>query len=156
MKTAIEAITAIKSVATNKEPRDFRGAKCGRQGDVIVVYLAKKPKKVGSWDAPHDGRQVAVGATKGARHIAHGDVTVYRGDNDQINRLTAKVRSKKRGCQGGSRKNLPDVLIGPVVVPGPGGWTLKHPEHAEAIFDARPCVVIYQGASAEMMDRQYD
>lgn len=77
-----------------------------RQGDVLLTAC----------EAPTNGqvtdeRQLAPGTSKGSRHVADGDVTIYA-------------------------RTGTDPLVGPTLVVGEGGCTITHPEHRHYILPA--------------------
>lgn len=117
MKTAEEAIKAIESHVHDPEVRIARRVEVGtvaiHQGD---VYLTRVPD-----DHPRGAllgtRQVAVGNSVGARHVAEGDgVQVFEG------RQYPKGFKEPEGVR-------EQAMLGPVVVV-PEVMTLTHPEHA--------------------------
>lgn len=126
-KTAVEKVT---KTGPDMEVRVCRKIEIGsvlHQGDVYVHCVESdhpRGKEVGS-------RQVAVGSTVGARHVAEGaGVKVFEG------------------------KLLPDWvtpgdfqvsdLLGPVIV-ADDTWNLAHPEHAHHSIPAGTYQITYQG-----------
>lgn len=78
-----------------------------RQGDVYVVRIDTLPQ--GMEKTPT--RQLAPGSTQGSRHVAEGDLQVYR------------------------RTDTREAGIGPVVR-ALAEWRLAHPEHAHCLLPA--------------------
>lgn len=113
----VQAATAVKAIQDAKPDTGVRSLDGLGIGDVAHqgdVYLHRVPddwprgKRLGT-------RQVAVGNTVGARHIAEGEgVEVFAGK-----KLPACMRDAD------SR-----IFLGPVVSVPEGGFTLTHPEHA--------------------------
>lgn len=131
MTTATDTIQRIQNADPARGVRSLDGLAVGavaHQGD---VYLHRVPD---DWPrGPELGtRQVAVGSTVGARHVAEGpDVRVCAGV-----RLPACF--------------APDadvrIYLGPVIAAGAGGVTLTHPEHAHhAATGPGTWQVTYQG-----------
>ncbi len=112
--------TQLKKIADSKVDADVRicrravvGKTVLQQGDVYLHCVADdhpRGKKLGT-------RQVAVGTSVGARHIAKGDVEVFEGVKlpDYITPAPGVPASE---------------YLGPVVV-GHSRWGLAHPEHAD-------------------------
>ena len=116
MTTAKEAVEAVHSAIRTNETRACRRAEAGKtvlhQGD---VYLHAVPRTHDHGDALGT-RQVAVGTTIGARHVAAGEaVTVYAG--------------KKYPDYFRPPIDAGNELLGPLII-ADGPWTLTHPEHA--------------------------
>lgn len=86
-----------------------------RQGDVYVVRIDTLPRGMTETKV----RQLAPGETQGSRHIAEGDLLVYR------------------------RTDTREVAIGPVVV-ARKEWRLAHPEHAHMVLPAGNFQVRFQ------------
>lgn len=135
MKTIEEAIQAVTDHAADVEVRVCRRIEPGRliqQGD---IYLMRVPD-----DHPHGkpwgSRQVALGDTLGARHVAVGNLEVYAGDPQ----CCAKVMPLHP-------MEVRQELLGPVV-DAHETWTLEHPEHPHHRMPPGRYQVIHQ------LDRQ--
>lgn len=118
MKTAIEAFDAIAKAAAqpNAEIRDARDIDLGKVAHQGDVYLHRVPAE---WPRGKilGTRQIAVGATIGARHIVEGEgVTVCAG------KQYPEGFKEPEDCD-------PKALLGPVVIVD-GEGVLTHPEHA--------------------------
>lgn len=118
-KTAADWIAEIERAAagSDAETRTIHRIKIGqhvRQGDLYVIRIDTPPKKC----SVTSERQLAPGSTQGSRHVAEGDVTIYR------------VESR-------------DVAIGPIVH-APVPWRLAHPEHAHMVLPAGTYQILYQ------------
>jgi len=79
-------------------------------------------------DHPHGkekwgSRQVAVGDTVGARHVATGEVEVFQGTT-----LPKWVEDRLLAISGFSLDLLKRAILGPVVI-AKERWTMDHPEH---------------------------
>ena len=130
MTTATEAIRKIEAHAAEAETRTCRRMEVGQahhQGDVYLHRVSDgwpRGEKLGT-------RQVAVGSTVGARHVAEGDgVEVFAG---------VKLPDSVKPYDG-----VPEsAYLGPVVV-APEGFTLTHPEHAHHVCPAGVYQVTYQ------------
>ena len=132
-KTKTMAREAVKSVMDSAPEADVRvcrravaGATVLQQGDVYLHCVESthpRGKETGQ-------RQVAVGSTVGARHVATGPVRVFEG-----RQLPACVNPAL---------DVPDAeYLGPVVV-ADDEWTLEHPEHAAHTCPAGTWQVTYQ------------
>lgn len=125
IKTVLEKIDAAALLPDDsvRNVTKLDLGKCVRQGDVYVFAIdstARLGKKRGS-------RQVAVGATIGARHVAEGQgVEVFDSAGYSPNGQT-----------------LPDFAVGPIVK-AEKRWSLTHPEHADVCLPAGHYQVIYQ------------
>ena len=130
MTAAIEAIRKIEAHAAEAETRTCRRMSIGQaqhQGDVYLHRVTDdwpRGDKLGT-------RQVAVGSTVGARHVAEGGgVEVFAGV-----KLPDSVTPYE---------DVPEsAYLGPVVV-APEGFTLTHPEHAHHVCPAGVYQVTYQ------------
>jgi len=124
-----EAFAAEAQRTADAERRTARRLEIGHaihQGDVYVHRVADDHPR-----GPAQGtRQVAVGQTVGARHIAEGPVQVCAGVA-----LPPGVVAPTW--------TTPEALLGPVVVAS-GPWTLTHPEHAHHALPAGTYQVTYQ------------
>ena len=100
---AIEEINRSATMHTNERrmARTMPPGKHLRQGDVYIIALAREP----THGKVTTDRQLAEGTTKGSRHIAEGELTLYE-------------------PSGGDR------LAGPVIH-ARERWNLAHPEHAD-------------------------
>lgn len=117
-KTAADWIAEIERAAagSDAETRTIHRIEIGqhvRQGDLYVIRIKDCPTKGEISD-----RQLAPGSTQGSRHVAEGDVTIYR------------VESR-------------DVAIGPIVFAS-AQWRLAHPEHAHMVLPAGTYQIRYQ------------
>ena len=83
-----------------------------RQGDIYITCTDLDPR--GEEIAE---RQLAPGSTKGSRHVAHGDVKLYKVNND--------------------------VLTGPLIV-ARERFEVKHPEHSNISMPSGSYAVTYQ------------
>lgn len=136
-KTAVEAVERILKHEASAEIREVLDLEVGQvlhQGD---VYLHRVPD---DWARGNllGTRQIAVGATIGARHIVVGDFEVYEGvelpDHVTFSRLPERLReAAKRAVLG------PVVVLKSALKEGEG---LTHPEHAHHRW--QPCVVQVQ------------
>lgn len=111
-KTQISVADSLKALQAScsdhtQEVYEVRQMPIGhitRQGDIYIRRVAD--------DFPHGkpraDKQLALGSTKGARHMAEGDVQLFDPDTD-------------------------DRLAGPIVV-APKGWHNSHPEHSHYVF----------------------
>jgi hypothetical protein len=146
-------MTAPSTVTELFETVETAGAKCtrqnrrhnqgeaGRQGDVYITPIAKRPE---AWDVlVEEHHQVAVGATTGSRHIATGPVKVFWPKSkagalagmpieDFMDRRKTKLSDEEK-----------QTCIGPVVE-ATSEWCLEHPEHAHHVFPAGTYLVTYQ------------
>lgn len=129
----INEIGRIEKHAPETETRVARRMEIGvvsHQGDVYVHRVAD--------DHPHGQsigtRQVAVGNTQGARHVAEGDVDVLEGKQLPP---TFQPPTWLRG------QDPEPIFLGPVVV-ARSTWTLTHPEHAHHRMPAGTYQVTYQ------------
>lgn len=120
-KTAVEVFTEIEVKAKEcaiTEIRDGRGmeiGQVGRQGDIYVVRVPNdwpRGKRI-------ENRQMAIGNTQGARHIAAGEVELYEG---------VKAPPCIKFVDEGGREIAP--LLGPCIVVKDDSFTGTHPEHA--------------------------
>lgn len=98
--------------------RKFPLGAYAHQGDVYLVRVKDKTPR----GARRGSRQVAIGTTVGARHIAEGALTVY----------------ESKGF-----RDFPAFAVGPLVV-AEERWTLTHPEHADHECPAGVFQVVYQ------------
>lgn len=112
MTTTISAVEAHeqvqRSAKARPEVRDFRAAEVGqvaRQGDVYVHRVEEGHPRGKATEA-----QLAVGHTQGSRHVVTGDAECFEG------------AAEPSWCRGS--------FLGPLVVVGPGGAVVTHPEHA--------------------------
>jgi len=124
-----EAFAAEAQRASDAAVRVARRLECGtaiHQGDVYVHAVAADHPR----GAAQGTRQVAVGQTVGARHIAEGPVQVYAGVA-----LPPGVVAPAWTTEA--------ALLGPVVI-ATGPWTLTHPEHAHHALPAGVYQVTYQ------------
>ncbi len=119
----------------------------GHQGDVYVHRIdtwpcvTKGPGVLAGWDRRVLGRQVALGATVGSRHIADGDgITVYWPE-DRAKALAGCPIKRFAQRMGGDR--IAAQCLGPVIV-AEQEWTLTHPEHAHHVFPAGVYLTTYQ------------
>lgn len=100
-----------------------------QQGDVYLWRVADTHPR-GKQRAEGE-RQVAVGTTIGARHVAEGDaIAVFEGKQ-----LPEGVKFQN--------SNANQACLGPVVA-APEGLTLTHPEHAHFRMPAGTYQVTYQ------------
>jgi len=143
--TMAEQVAAIHATHADE---DARTVNCNdlviHQGD---VYLHRVPD---DWARGEmlGTRQVAVGSTIGARHIADGDgVEVYAGCAFPPHVDVAALRQS--GID-------PKQLLGPVVVVGDDGMTLTHPEHAHHAIGFAGCWQVTYQADYLTMQRQED
>lgn len=128
--SAAEAVEKITKSVPDHAVRVVDSIEVGdvvHQGDVYVHRVEDSHPRGESIGT----RQVAVGSTVGARHVADGDgVEVLAGKS-----LPSWVR-----C-------APDVpesaYLGPVIV-APKGLTLTHPEHAHHVLPSGTYQVTYQ------------
>ena len=117
-------IEKISEFETDTEVRICRRAEndtcIAHQGDVYLWKVADNhPHSDKVWG---NGRQVAVGTTKGSRHVITGDVEVFEGTKlpaPVIKYLTDNNVPKETWSQ----------YLGPTIV-AKGETTLVHPEHA--------------------------
>lgn len=126
----IAELSKIESAKPDVEVRVCRNLPIGKalhQGDVYLHRVADswpRGERLGT-------RQVAVGSTVGARHVAEGDgVEVFAGTD-----LPASVEPYENVDE--------SAYLGPVVV-APQGFTLTHPEHAHHRCPAGVYQVTYQ------------
>jgi len=107
--SAVEAHEMVQRAAKScPEVRDFRAAEVGqvaRQGDVYVHRVEDDHPR-----GKPTGSQLAVGHTQGSRHVVTGAAECFEGTLEPS------------WCEGS--------FLGPLVVVGPGGATVTHPEHA--------------------------
>ena len=141
MSTVMDLICSAKP---NKADRDYRVRGYGRQGDVYITKIGGFSGK-SPWrhERRTDPEQVAIGMTKGARHIAVGDVRLMEISLEELSKTIA------------FDPPITSVMVGPVVV-ATEDWELVHPEHAKHIYSHGCFAVIYQAASPEMLNRQED
>ncbi len=128
---ALEKVAEIEAAAGRQDAtiRTVRRIEEGhyvRQGDVYLYRVAGDHPR----GAAMGSRQVAVGSTVGARHVADGAVEVFAG---------ASPAPKFKA----DRRYDPAVLTGPVVEASET-WTLTHPEHAHVRMPAGTYQVHYQ------------
>lgn len=129
--TTFDAVTKIAKSKPSKKVRVLRELKIGQaiqQGD---VYLHRVPD-----DFPHaeqigeESVQVALGTSNGARHMAEGEVKVFKGV-----KLPDGVKAPM------------DVqaaeIIGPLVIASKT-WTLSHTEHPHHRLPKGAYQVTYQ------------
>ncbi|MDH4230324.1 MAG: hypothetical protein OEW11_11390 [Nitrospirota bacterium] len=128
-QTAVAAISAADPVAEIRNISELEIGDVAQQGD---VYLHRVPADWPRGDVLGT-RQVAVGDSVGSRHVAEGDnVAVHAG---------VKLPDGVRPPTGFSTADL----LGPVIVCGPGGMVLTHPEHAHHRCDGEAVLqVTYQ------------
>lgn len=106
------------AAGADAETRFVRSMETGehvRQGDVYVVRIDTRPRGM----TETQDRQLAPGTTQGSRHVAEGDLTVYR------------------------RTDTREVAIGPVVI-ARKEWRLAHPEHAHMVLPAGDYQIRFQ------------
>ena len=97
-----------------------------RQGDLYIWKRDKMPKDL----SESKERQLAPGSTKGARHIAEGDVAIFTTKGgDALQGPWLKVESK---C------------------------TVTHPEHGNVVLPNGNYEITYQRAFAEELKRVLD
>ncbi len=128
-KTADKAVAEVMAAKPDNEVRVCRRIEVGsnlHQGDVYIHKVEDshpRGSKTGT-------RQVAVGNTVGARHIAVGKLEVFAGSI-----LPAYMTPAQ---------DVPvEAYLGPVVV-ADEDWTLEHPEHANHRLPAGTYQVTYQ------------
>jgi hypothetical protein len=111
--TAVEAHEKIREATGRacRKPKDCTGLKVGdvaRQGDVYLTRVADDHQR----GARLTNRQLAVGVSRGARHVAQEPAEVYEG---------TRIPSG----------HAPTAMLGPcVVVPAGRTAVVTHPEHA--------------------------
>lgn len=122
----VKTITAAVPDTTVRVLRRIEVGAVIHQGDVYLHAVAA------DWPRGNErgSRQVAVGSTVGARHVAVGNVQVYDG------------KSLPVGVKIPAWTTI-DEILGPVVVAS-STWTLKHPEHAHHKLPAGTYQVTYQ------------
>lgn len=121
-KNAIEVLSEIEAAAKSN-PQDVRmvrtmevGGPACRQGDIYVWRIKSVPKGA----TKRGERQLALGTTKGSRHVAAAGPSLY--DLPQAKR---------------------HALLGPIVK-APERWTIEHPEHAHVSLPAGCYQIGYQ------------
>lgn len=119
-RTASDVFAEIERAAAGADAdtrfvREMQVGEYVRQGDVYVVRIDTIPH--GTRETKD--RQLAPGATQGSRHIAEGELSVFR------------------------RTDTTEVAIGPVVV-ARKEWRLAHPEHAHMVLPAGNYQVRFQ------------
>lgn len=109
MPTIEEALETLSKCVPNTSPREYITGKVMQQGDIYVHPV--------NTDHPHgpnmgSHRQLAVGDTKGSRHMIEGDVDVYFGTNapEYVDAATP---------------------LGPMFIVRSGTAKISHPEHPE-------------------------
>lgn len=140
-ETAAQAHATIESFATKQAKQDTRNCiamKIGqwaRQGDVMMVRIKEVPP---AWNVEvREHNQVALGQTTGSRHCADGARVFWPESKDlavaqcPINLFPDSADFRR-------------VALGPVVVAGPEGWTLTHPEHAHHTYGEGCFLCVYQ------------
>lgn len=141
MQSVVEVMnTAEQNAVENQEIRDMRkncpNLKGGRQGDVYVIRVdtAKDVAKLEAiinknknkrWSnftfgtkLEVGGNQLAIGTTKGSRHVFNGKGVV-------------KFSKDGHPCAGG-------------IIEAKSEWTLEHPEHAHFMFPEGRYAFFYQ------------
>ena len=124
METLTEILTEIEATAADATTRHVHQIQVGqavRQGD---VYLVRVPDT-----HPHGatlaGRQLAIGTTRGSRHVAEAPAQVFAGTT--------------------APQGLVNPLLGPcVVVPEGERAIVTHPEHAHVSLPAGVYQVTHQ------------
>lgn len=127
----IAAITTHQSDPAVRVARNVPIGKALHQGDVYVHRVADDHP----CGAQLGTRQVAVGNTQGARHVAEGDVRVFSG---------AKLPDTFVAPAWLNGTPPEGIFLGPVVVAG-AEWSLTHPEHADHKMPAGCYQITYQG-----------
>lgn len=126
MQTEIEKIAKAVPDTDIRICRRIEVGRAVQQGDVYLHRVADnhpRGKELGT-------RQVALGTTVGARHVAEGKVAVYEGK--QLPEWVTEPDWLE-----------PGALLGPVVV-GLETWPLTHPEHPHHRLPAGTYQVTYQ------------
>lgn len=130
MQELTQAIEAISQAPSDVKVRITRRIEVGQaihQGDVYVHRVPDFHPR----GKPTGERQVAVGTTVGARHVAEGEAVIVHEGRQYPEGFTAPPDMEE------------NEMLGPVVK-STEAWTLTHPEHAHHRLPAGTYQVTYQ------------
>ena len=131
----IAEITKQAESLRDKSPRKcfHKIGTYGRQGDIYIHPVQDTHPK----GKQTSNMQLAVGESKGSRHVAEGDVKVYLGTTipEGTDRTT---------------------FLGPVIEVGKNGATITHPEHAHVQIMDPGCYQITHQRDAISLERVKD